>query len=157
VSRPVADVLTVERVPADSAGAVELIQALDADLGRRYPGAVVQGLRPGDARDPRVTFFVARIGDRPAGCAALRELDRAAGEIKRMFVREEYRGRGIARRLIDAVEARGRELGYRALRLETGAGQPEAIGLYTSAGYAAIPPFGEYAGNPYSRCFEKGL
>ncbi|MEO8222840.1 MAG: GNAT family N-acetyltransferase, partial [Specibacter sp.] len=87
----------------------------------------------------------------------LRELDPRTGEMKRMFVRDEYRRRGIARQLIDAVETRARELGYDTLRLETGDGQPEAIALYLSAGYRAIPPFGPYVGNIYSRCFEKRL
>jgi putative acetyltransferase len=147
----------VHQVPADSSEAAALIEALDLDLQRRYPGAVVLGLRPGEARHPGLSFFVAWAGGQPAGCAALRELDATTGEVKRMFVRDEYRRQGIARRLLAAVEARGRELRYHALRLETGAGQPEAIGLYMSAGYAAIPPFGTYVGNSYSRCFEKRL
>jgi putative acetyltransferase len=147
----------IERVPADSDVAAALIQALDADLQRRYPGVMLQGLRPGEAQDPRLSFFVARTGDQAVGCAALRELDEVTGEVKRMFVRDDHRGRGIARLLMAALEARGRELGYEFLRLETGPGQPEAIGLYQSAGYAAIPPFGQYVGNAYSRCFEKRL
>ena len=144
-------------VAADSSEARALIELLDADLQRRYPGAVIHGLRPDEAQDPRLSFFVARDGGEAVGCAALRELGPHTGEVKRMFVRDGYRGRGIARRLIDALETRGRELGYDTLRVETGEGQPEAINLYQSAGYTPIPPFGEYAGNSYSRCFEKRL
>jgi putative acetyltransferase len=55
------------------------------------------------------------------------------------------------------LEAHAGKLGYVALRVETGLGQPEAIGLYRSAGYVDIPPFGEYIGNPASVCFEKRL
>ena len=153
----IAEPIVIASVDAASEEARDLMNALDEELQRRYPGAVIHGLSPEDARDPRVTFFVARVGSQAVGCAALRELDPGTGEVKRMFVRDGYRGRGIARRLIDALDARGRELGYHTLRLETGEGQLEAINLYRSAGYTAIPPFGQYAGNSYSRCFEKQL
>ena len=74
-----------------------------------------------------------------------------------MFVRHEHRGQGIARAILAALETRAAELGFSTLRIETGDRQPEAVSLYTSAGYTAIPPFGKYAGNPYSLCFEKRL
>ena len=151
------DAIEIVRVDAASAEAMDLMSELDEELQRRYPGAVIHGLRQEDEGDRRLTFFVARAGDRPAGCAALRELDADTGEVKRMFVREPFRGRGVARLLVAALESRGRELGYSALRIETGDRQPEAIGLYRSAGFAPIAPFGPYAGNAYSRCFEKKL
>lgn len=65
-----------------------------------------------------------------------------------------WRRRGVARRLLAALEAQARTLGYVALRLVTASGQPEAIGLDRSAEYVDIPPFGEYMGNPGSVCFE---
>jgi GNAT superfamily N-acetyltransferase len=74
-----------------------------------------------------------------------------------MFVHPDHRRRGIAHAILAALEARAGALGYSTLRIETGSRQPEAIGLYQSAGYAAIPPFGKYVGNPYSHCFEKRL
>ena len=74
-----------------------------------------------------------------------------------MFVRLEHRGQGIARAILAALEARAVELGFSTLRIETGGRQPEAVSLYRSAGYMAIPPFGKYVGNPYSLCFEKRL
>ena len=74
-----------------------------------------------------------------------------------MFVHSAWRRRGVARQLLTELETQARKLGYQALRLETGLGQPEAIGLYRSAGYVDIPPFGEYIGNPASVCFEKVL
>jgi putative acetyltransferase len=153
----IAQTIVIARVDPGSEEALDLMAALDRELQRRYPGAVIAGLDPADARDPRVSLFVARAGDRPVGCAALRELDPLIGEVKRMFVRDSDRGRGIARRLLEALEARARELGYRVLRLETGDRQPEAIALYKSVGFQPIDPFGRYVGNPYSRCFEKRL
>ena len=153
----ITDGLVVARVDAASPDARDLMEALDDDLRARYPGVVVNGLRPDDAGRPRFIFVVARIDGHPAGCGAVRELDPSTGEIKRMFVRPEHRGRGIARRVLSALEAQAAGLGYTTLRLETGDRQPEAIGLYKSAGYQAILPFGEYVRNPFSRCFEKRL
>ena len=74
-----------------------------------------------------------------------------------MFVRPEFRGRGVARRLLAALEAEAHRAGVRTLRLETGERQPEAIRLYESAGYRPIPPYGQFVGDPLSRCFEKNL
>jgi GNAT superfamily N-acetyltransferase len=143
-------------VRPDSTGAVDLVAELDDELRERYPGAIIPGLLPEDATD-RLVFLVARIGNRAVACGAVREVEPAIGEIKRMFVRLEHRGQGIARAILAALETRARELGYSTLRIETGTRQPEAVGLYESAGYAAIPPFGRYVGNSFSRCFEKRL
>jgi putative acetyltransferase len=152
-----AEGLVVAQLDAASPDALDLMQALDDDLRARYPGIVVNGLRPDDAGRARFVFVVARLDGRAVGCGAVRELDPLVGEIKRMFVRSDHRGRGIARRVLSALEEQAAGLGYTTLRLETGNRQPEAIGLYESAGYRAIPPFGEYAGNPFSLCFEKRL
>ncbi|HEV7965344.1 MAG TPA: GNAT family N-acetyltransferase, partial [Actinoplanes sp.] len=78
-------------------------------------------------------------------------------EIKRMFVRPAYRGRGIARQLVVALEEEALAAGRPILRLETGTYLPAALALYRSAGYLPIPVFGEYVGNPFSVCFEKRL
>lgn len=74
-----------------------------------------------------------------------------------MYVRPAFRGRGLARQLLTALEEVALAAGHRVLRLETGSYLPAAIALYTSAGYGHIPVYGEYAGNPFSRCFEKRL
>ena len=142
----------------DSAEAQDLIKQLDQDLLRRYPALqATQGLRAEDVADPNFTFLIARIDGRAVGCGALRVLEPGISEVKRMFVLPQFRGRSIGRRILEALESRARELNHAAVRLETGSGQPEAISLYRSAGYRPIAGFGEYAGNPFSLCFEKGL
>ncbi|WP_018349170.1 GNAT family N-acetyltransferase [Longispora albida] len=78
-------------------------------------------------------------------------------ELKRMFVHPAHRGRGLARRLLAALEDLARAEGHHTLSLETGTRQAEAIGLYTTAGYAEIPLFGHYAGSTTSVCFSKSL
>lgn len=87
----------------------------------------------------------------------MRELERSVGEVKRMFVVPDLRGRGIARRLLASLEALALARGYSVLRLETGSRQPEAMALYETSGYRKIAPFREYIGYSAGVCFEKQL
>ena len=138
----------------DSPLAKELIQELDTELLGRYPQASVHGLV--ESKPVRV-FLVAWLDNQPAGCGGVAELDDGAVEIKRMFVRRAFRGRGIARTLLGALEQQARDLGYTRICLETGDRQPEANSLYESAGYARIPNYGEYIGDPHSMCYAKQI
>ena len=74
-----------------------------------------------------------------------------------MFVLPEHRGHGYARALLGALEEAARVTGYRRVLLETGVAQPEAIGLYESAGYTRVPGFGLYRDSPNNRCYGKDL
>lgn len=107
--------------------------------------------------DPRISFVLMWSGERAAGCAGLQPLEPGVGEVKRMYVRPAFRGRGLSRTLLAEVEKLAADRGMHTLRLETGRLFQEAIGLYTSAGYTPIPRFGAYAGCAESVCFEKRL
>ena len=90
------------------------------------------------------------------GCVAAR-FYREAGyaEIKRLYVQEAHRGRGLSRTLMSAIEAEILAQGIDCARLEMGIYQPEADALYRSIGYRDIPPFGEYLVDPLSQFLEK--
>ncbi|WP_213454068.1 GNAT family N-acetyltransferase [Rhizomonospora bruguierae] len=103
------------------------------------------------------TFLVGIVDGRVVACGGFQELPDGAAEITRMYVRPAYRGRGLARQLLVALEELATRGGYTVLRLATGSYLPVALALYTSAGYQRIPTYGEYASNPYSVCFEKRL
>ena len=149
--------------------AVALIQALNSELAAQYPepGATHFRLDPNEVAPGAGVFVVARIGGRAVGCGALRclrepplvrELGDAVGELKRMYVAPEMRGHGIGRALLARLEDEARALGLTRLVLETGTRQAEALALYRSAGYAAIPAYGEYAASPAtSVCLTKLL
>lgn len=123
-----------------------------------YPAESCHMLDVSQLERPGVTVFVGRDDDGTAlGMAALVEKGDGTAELKRMYVREEARGRGLARGLLSAVEDAARLAGVGTLLLETGPGQPAAIALYQSQGYAPIPAFGEYANDPNSVCFAKRL
>ena len=149
--------LDIRREAAGSEDARTLITELDAELADRYPTHAIHGLHPGESEDPQLIFLVARAGDDVAGCGALRPLGDGTAEVKRMFVRAKYRGQGIARSVLDALEREARNAGYDTLLLETGTRQPEALAVYRRAGYVEREPFGEYLGNPFSVCMTKTL
>jgi len=102
-------------------------------------------------------FLVVRSAGRPVGCGAVRRLDAQTAEIKRMYVVTDFRGQGVARRLLAALESESAALGISRLVLETGVRQPEALALYERAGFSRIPAFGEYVGSPLSVCMAKRL
>jgi putative acetyltransferase len=106
-------------------------------------------------------YLVAVVNGRAVACAAWQAAgggpDDDVAELKRMYVRPAFRGRGIARQLIVAVEEEALAAGRPVIRLETGTYMPAAIALYRSSGYVPIPAYGAYAGNPYSVCFQKRL
>lgn len=91
----------------------------------------------------------------PIGCGAIKQFDDLTAEVKRMFVSADYRGKGFATRVLDALESWALELGYKALILETGFKQPEAIALYKKIGFSVIPNYGQYIGIDKSVCFQK--
>ena len=91
------------------------------------------------------------------GCGAIKEYDISTIEIKRMFVKDEYRSKGIATKLLIELELWTGELGYNRCILETGFKQPEAIHLYEKNNYKVIPNYGQYAGVVNSVCMEKVL
>ncbi len=95
--------------------------------------------------------------DQPAGCGAIKAFDESTIEVKRMFVPEELRGKGIASMVLNELENWAAELGFQKCVLETGLAMPEAIALYEKNGYKRIANYGQYAGVENSVCFEKFL
>lgn len=104
-----------------------------------------------------ISFLIGLVDGRGVACGALQPLEPGVGEIKRMYVIPEERGRGRARAILASLEARAREQGLHTLRLETGRFMPSALGLYTSSGYREIPLYGHYVGHAASICFEKAV
>jgi GNAT superfamily N-acetyltransferase len=145
--------------PFDSADARRLIEALDAHLASRYAPEQRFGpnLKPAQLAPGLGTFVVARLEGRAVGCGAVRLLDPATVEVKRMYVEPETRGLGVAKEILTHLEGAGRELGARRAVLETGIYQDEAIGLYRRAGYTEVACWGEYTTSPTSVCYEKAI
>ena len=112
---------------------------------------------PGFMPHDDAAYLVAVVEHRAVACAAWQTLDHGVAELKRMYVRPAFRGRGIARQLIVAIEEEALAAGRPVIRLHTGDYLPAAIALYQSSGYQQIPGYGPYAGDQFSVCFEKRL
>jgi ribosomal protein S18 acetylase RimI-like enzyme len=140
----------------------KLVSEALGDLSRRYGGSGDDTpISRTDFDPPAGRFFVAcrATGGTDAelvGCAGWRRHHDDA-ELKRMYTSPAARGLGVARRMLAAVEESARAAGCRRVILETGDRQPEAIALYTSAGYRRIEDFGHYRGHEGVLSFARDL
>jgi GNAT superfamily N-acetyltransferase len=140
----------------DSPDAQRLRAAQRLEIDRAYGGDTEPGEKP--TADSIAVFFVARDEDgTPLGCGGLRVVQDGITEIKRMYVRPESRGSGVAAALLRRLEEAALDLGSPALVLETGNEQKRAIGFYEREGFSRIANFGPYVGAPLSICYSKVL
>jgi GNAT superfamily N-acetyltransferase len=131
----------------DDADVQRLTAAQQTEIRARYDGAGEPGTPP-SAADVSVVLLARDDDGTPLGCGALRALGDAVAEVKRMYVVPAARGRGVSKAVLAGLESAARERGWTTLRLETGPRQPEAVGLYSRAGYRPIGAFGAYVGAP---------
>jgi GNAT superfamily N-acetyltransferase len=148
-------IITRER--PDSADAIALITELEAHLDPLYPPESRHGYSVEKLIAQAVAFFVLRDDDIPAGCGGIQLLGTDYGEIKRMYVRPQFRGLGFGKLLLDHLADYARARGVGLLRLETGIHQTAAIHLYERMGFQRIPPFGAYVEDPLSLFYEKRI
>ncbi len=117
----------------------------DLDLIDRYfDGAAFEdeiATLPGKYAPPDGALLLARLDGAPAGCVALRRIDDATCEMKRMYVPPELHGRGIGRALADAIVDEARALGYTSMVLDTSIRQKEAQALYRKLGFVPTEPY----------------
>jgi putative acetyltransferase len=146
----------VELIRTDSGNPdfVELVRHLDADLAIR-DGEDHSFFAQFNKIDKIRNVVVAYYNGLPVGCGAVKSYTNETGEIKRMFVLPEYRGRKIASQILSELEKWANELEFKQVILETGKAQPEAIGLYTKSGYQIIPNYGQYENVESSVCMQK--
>ena len=152
--------LDIRRSTLASPDAARLIAALNAELTATFPepGATHFSLSQAQVVTGDGAFLVAYLDDVAVGCGAVRRVDEATAEIKRMYVDPSVRGQGIGRALVEALEREARLVGVTTIVLETGTRLASAIRLYESMGYEHIPLFGEYLSSPNtSLCFGKSL
>ena len=137
------DGVTIERVSAPTSDARALVDELERSLASVYSADQRHGLSLDALFQPHIEFFIARLDGVAAGCGGVAFFE-GFGEVKRMYVRESARGRGIAQALLARIETAMRERGLSVLRLETGDRQFAAIRLYERAGFHECEAFGDY-------------
>lgn len=148
--------ISLKRDNSNNAEFRKLILLLDQDLGGRY-GKEQEVYDSHNVIEFIETVVVAYYDNQPAGCGCFKKYDDNTVEIKRMFVKPEFRGKGISKLVLKELENWGAQLGYSKSVLETGKKQLEAIGLYTKYGYNLIDNYGPYVGMPNSVCMQKNL
>jgi len=147
--------IILERPDTDDARM--LIDELEAHLVPFYPQTSRYGYSVEKLIQQGVAFFITRHDGITAGCGGIQFYGAEYAELKRMFVRPQFRGLGLAKLMLDHLTAYARDHDIKLLRLETGVHQKEAIGLYEQFGFQSIPPFGEYSADPLSKFFEKQI
>lgn len=128
---------------------------LDERFADGFDPAISISADVAELTEPAGLLLVARLGDGPVGCGALKFHDDQPAEIKRMWVADAARGTGLGRRLLTELENHARDRGVDVVRLETNDSLSEAIGLYRSAGYEEVDRFND---EPFAHhWFEKRL
>jgi len=144
----------------DSGPGATLLQAMRGEIAALYDGLALDGEhmpKAGRAElsPPHGAFLVGLLRAEAVCCGGVKRLQEGICEIKRMYVVPSWRGRGVGRLLLGALELKAQELGYDTARLDTGSRQPGARVLYETAGYR---PIANFNGNPVATFFgEKSL
>lgn len=137
-----------EVVPVTSDGDIAAVRqlfeeysaSLAVDLTLQHIDHEMSSL-PGSYSPPRGALFLARADGSPAGCIGLRPFSESVGELKRLYLRPAFRGRGLARALVSGAIAAAKGIGYRALVLDSLDSMPAAISLYKSFGFEHTEPY----------------
>ena len=151
--------VTVAADPPDGVDARRCLDAYFRELAARFETGFDADADAfasiADMTPPSGLFVVARLDGEAVGCGGFKRVDKATGEIKRVWTAPSARGIGVARRMLRVLEAAAREAGVKTLRLDTNRTLTEAHALYRSEGYREIARFND---NPYAdHWFEKRL
>ncbi|MBK8623268.1 MAG: GNAT family N-acetyltransferase [Saprospiraceae bacterium] len=142
-----------QRTNSDNADFQNLVSALDHYLA---------GVN-GDANDFFVQFnkidtirhvVVLYYEDQAVACGAFKEYEPKVAEIKRMYVKPEFRGKGLGKQILNELTKWAKECDYDKCILETAKSMKDAVSLYKHSGFQMIPNYGQYIGNNTSVCFE---
>jgi len=139
-----ADNITIELAPSATEDVRVLIAELDRELSAEYSSEQRHGLALEAIFQPHIRFFLARLDGAAVGCGGV-ALFADFAEVKRMYVRDVARGRGVAQALLARIETEARKAGLDLLRLETGNRQVAALRLYARAEFQLCAAFGAYA------------
>lgn len=155
LSRTPSGGVTVRQEDPAQPDVVELLRHGEANSARLYPEESNHHLPLDALRQPEVCFLVARDAEGKALATGAVVLQQGWAEIKRIWVEESARGRGVARQILDALIIEARGAGVDMLRLETGAASHAALALYEKAGFKRREPFAGYRPDPLSVFMER--
>lgn len=148
--------ITLKRTDSENADFRHLLTFLDANLAAN-DGDEHWFFAQFNTLDDIKHVVIAYQENTPVGCGAIKAYSTAQAEVKRVFVAEQARNRGIASQIMHELEQWAKELGFTECILETGIKQLEAVQLYPKLGYHNIPNYEPYVGVALSVCFAKML
>ncbi len=148
--------IRLEKTNATNADFIQLVQQLDAYL-KTTDGDDHAFYNQFNSIEALQYVLLAYEDEQAVACGAIKPLDEETMEVKRMYVQPAARRKGLARQVLQQLEAWAKALGYTKCILETGKRQVEAVQFYNNAGYSIIPNYGQYKNVPNSICFEKWL
>ncbi|MEM8863047.1 MAG: GNAT family N-acetyltransferase [Chloroflexota bacterium] len=152
--------ISIEKERPDTQDAIRLIQELEDVLNPLYDSENRFGYSVQKLIDQGVHFYIVRADGIAAGCGGIQIFpndDPPYAELKRMYTSPNYRGMGLAKRILDQLKQTASDHKVKILRLETGIYQDEAIGLYEKWGFKKRGPFGEYSGVDVNLYYEKAI
>ena len=149
--------MEINQVSINSDKAQHLIALLDTELGLSYAPEHRFTVNFDSFEEMGGVFLVATLDDEPVACGALRPIDQRTTELKRMFVVQSHRGRGLAIQILLELEKVAKTKRFNRILLETGDHQHAAMKLYETNGYQRIAPFGDYTTSPHSICYAKEI
>ena len=148
--------ITLKRTTSSNPDFRPLTILLDQELYEKYGDLQSEYERYNQIVDIDTVVIAYRDGI-AVGCGCFKQLDDASAELKRMYVKKDERGHGIALAMLSELELWIKELGFPYSILETGTKQHEAVALYQKIGYVIIPNYGQYSGMESSICMRKEL
>jgi GNAT superfamily N-acetyltransferase len=147
----------IEARPYDDPDVTRLVEAVQAEYIARYGGPDAAVVAPDEFEPPAGLFVVGTLDGEAVATGGWRWIEDGVAEIKRMYVVDSARRRGLARRILTELESSAGNAGARRMVLNTGHQQPEAIALYESNGYSPSEGFGHYACTPGAVFYGKDL
>jgi putative acetyltransferase len=151
--------VSFRHVDPQDADALELLHEASIDARALYPELFVGVVRPA-TNEPlaeRSVYVVGYANGKPLVSGAIRPFNSSIAEVRRMYVHRDHRRQGFAREMLKYLRSEAIRLGYSRLIMETGYRQLPAMRLYEAFGFRQIAPFGEYANDPTSVCYELAL
>jgi putative acetyltransferase len=148
--------IQIVRCDTENTDFKDLIYQLDLDLNNRY-GELQIEYDKYNKIELIDAVVIAYDDTNPVGCGCFKKYSDITAEIKRMFVKKDYRGKGVAKLILDNLENWAKDKNFKKVILETGKKQVEAIKFYTKLSYKPIDNFGQYIGNDNSLCMLKEI
>ncbi len=150
------DMINLKRTTSEDQDFIDLVKELDAYL-KITDGDEHEFYNQFNGIESLKHVVVVFHDEKPVGCGAFKPYDEESVEVKRMYLKPENRGSGIASEILKELEIWAKEIGNKKTVLETGKRQVEAVKFYHKSGYQRIPNYGQYVQMENSCCFEKVL